>query len=131
MKHLVETSGNFMLFDGATKTYIQHDRPTVAEVSSFLSERIGKGEVLIIAQNLPEAANDADYGQIVKEFEGDTAAATASYMSMFGLDEHGRPEKPVAKPAPAPAPEPVVPAPAPTPAPKPAGKNSILTLNKK
>lgn len=91
MKHLVETSGDFMLYDIGTKSYIPHNRPAVIEVTPFISERIGKGELNIIAHNIPEEAKDSDYEEYVKEYSGDTAAATASYLSMFGLDERGRP----------------------------------------
>lgn len=90
MKHLVETSGQFMLVDPYTRTTIRHDRPTVARVSEFLVERVARGDIKIIVQELPEQANDAELYEFIAE-AGDVATGVAAYLATFGLDDHGRP----------------------------------------
>jgi hypothetical protein len=102
MKLLVETTGNFGLYDLAARQVIQANRPTVVENTSFI--QVNRGGKLTVLEILADDASDAPL-QMAKD-STELAAAIA---------ELPRPAKPEPKTV-----EPKVEAKAET---KPAGKS--------
>lgn len=82
MKAIVETTSNIMLVDAGTKDFLPEDRPAVMTMTQFLQTRIGKGDVRVLAADLPNEANDADFVEYLKDAEK-TDLAIASYVSSF------------------------------------------------
>lgn len=90
MKHLVETSGEFMLVDPYSRTTIDSNRPTIVPVTVFIKERVATGEITLLVQDLPEEADDYKMYEFILE-AGDTEVGVAAYLATFGLDAIGRP----------------------------------------
>lgn len=97
MKVLVETTGNFMLIDSASKTQIHVHRPTLVPVTSFVELRLANGQLRVLLNNVPDSVTDSDWKEFLDESHGDKALAVASFASTF---EPVEPEpEPVKKPA--------------------------------
>lgn len=79
-KILVETTGSFMLSDPQMKQEIPANRPAVATYSNFVGQRAGINQITILATDLPEDANDADFLSYWKE---DKETAVDAYLSKF------------------------------------------------
>lgn len=86
MKHLVETTGNFMLLDLGSAQEIDAFRPTVVRLTEWMGVRISKGELKVVAADLKDEATDAEFVTYMKEMNGDAEAAVASFLSKFGKD---------------------------------------------
>lgn len=89
MKCIVETSGDFGLLN-TNKDFIEAHRPTVTEFTSFVEERIGNGEVSLLARGLPDEALDADFVTFFNEAEGDTPLAVESFCAALGVNTTGQ-----------------------------------------
>ncbi|TPJ51676.1 MULTISPECIES: hypothetical protein [unclassified Mesorhizobium] len=93
IKLLAETKGSFQLHDLAHKGQRIHARrPSVVENSHFIQDRIGRGQVRIIAELKPEAT-DEDFVAYVKEAEGDMQFAIDAFMAEFGTEAVDQPVK--------------------------------------
>lgn len=91
-KAIVETVGDHMYIDPTNGQLIEENRPTVVEMTSFVSQKIADGQIKLLTPNLPKEANDADFLATHGEFgeaENGKNASVASYAAEFGLDETG------------------------------------------
>lgn len=61
VKHLIETKGAFMLIDPQTRQVIPENRPSVVTSTTFLEERISKGQVSLVAADISEGATDEEF----------------------------------------------------------------------
>lgn len=86
IKLLAETKGSFQLHDLAHKGQrIQARRPSVVENSHFIQDRIGRGQVRVIAELKPEAT-DEDFVGYRKESGGDDQLAIDAFLAEFGAE---------------------------------------------
>lgn len=88
-KAIVETVGPYMYIDTHTGFVIEDNRPCVAQVTPFLSQKIADGLITLITPNLPKEADDKEFCKTLEESKGDKALAIAAFVSQFGLDESG------------------------------------------
>lgn len=86
MKAIVETTSNIMLVDAGTKEFLPEDRPAVMTMTQFLQSRIGKGDVRVLAADLPADANDADFEGYLQESENEELAIAAYVSSLRSGD---------------------------------------------
>ena len=56
---IVKTTGSFMLspYDGGATPLIEAKRPTLCKLTPFVSYRVKLGQLSILAENVPEQAN--------------------------------------------------------------------------
>ncbi|MER8983964.1 hypothetical protein [Mesorhizobium sp. M0843] len=85
-KLLAETKGSFQLHDLAHMGQrLRANRPGVVENTFFIQDRIGRGQIRVIAELKPEASDD-DFIGYVKESEGDMQLAIDAFLSEFGAE---------------------------------------------
>jgi hypothetical protein len=100
-KLIVRTTGSFSLVtdDGQ---YLDKKRGHVHANTAFIQQRLGSGELRILA-TVPDEATDAEFETYWRESNGDEALAVASFLSKFAPSEkpaHGeKPPKGTARPA--------------------------------
>lgn len=92
MKHLVETTGSFMLIDPHNQDPIHSDRPTVIKSTNFIEWRVSLGHLKILAADLPDEATDAEFVEYWKE---NSEIAVDAFMSNFDSDKSGEFEEAV------------------------------------
>ncbi|WP_375264187.1 hypothetical protein [Palleronia sp.] len=86
VKHLVETSGAFELVDFTyNQQIVDAFRPSVVEMSIFLSGRVANGQVRILGK-LSENATDEEFLGFWRESKTPEQAID-SFLSAFGLQE--------------------------------------------
>lgn len=87
IKLLAETKGAFQLNDMAHHAgqRIRSHRPGVVENTHFIQDRIGRGQIHVIAE-LKDTATDADFVGYVKESEGDMQLAIDAFLAEFGTE---------------------------------------------
>lgn len=80
---LVITTADFMLMTpGGT---IEPFRPSVVSPSHELNQFSMEGKVKVIANDLPEKANDADFAKFYRDHDNDTDTALENYR--YSLEE--------------------------------------------
>jgi hypothetical protein len=79
-KFLVETKGNIMLWDFSTKTEIHKGRPTVVPLSNFINRNATCGNLKVLATDLPDTADDAEFAEYWAEASD---IAVEAYLSQF------------------------------------------------
>lgn len=85
-KAIVETVGPYMYIDTHTGFVIEENRPMVAQVTPYLSQKIADGLITLLVPNLPFEADDKDFAEYYasfKDVDGGTQSAVASYVSKF------------------------------------------------
>ncbi len=93
MKMLVETKGGFQLLDLGYKGQLIHShRPSVAENSHFVQDRIGRDQVRVLGE-LKDEATDEDFVKYLEDAEGDLELAIDSFLSEFGKETVETPGK--------------------------------------
>jgi hypothetical protein len=80
-KYLVETTGSFQVVDPRTGAVVPHNRPMVVQLTHLIHTRINSGQLRVLAKDLPDGANDADFVGFWKESKGDKELAVESYVS--------------------------------------------------
>lgn len=95
MKMIVETTGPHMLMgslmNGADA--VPHDRPAVVLATTYIQLKAAAGALKILKQDLPDAAEDAEFAKYLAEAEGDVELAVESYISSIpSEDEAPKPE---------------------------------------
>lgn len=81
---LVVTTADFMLMTpGGT---IEPFRPSVVAPSHELNQFSMEGKVKVIANDLPEKANDADFAKFYRDHDKDTDTALENYRLSFEED---------------------------------------------
>ena len=93
VKTVSDKNGDYMYIDTITGFVIESDRPVVAQVTTFLSQKIADGQIKLLTPNLPKEADDAEFANEFyakfKDEKNGANAAIAAYASKFGLDESG------------------------------------------
>lgn len=106
-KAIVETVGPYMYIDTHTGLVIEDNRPTVAQVTPFLSQKIADGLITLLVPNIPVEADDKEFAEYYASFKGAETAkesAIASYVSKFDFTNETKvpqsitPVKPVTVP---------------------------------
>jgi membrane protein involved in colicin uptake len=88
MKHIVETTGSFMLLN-SNREEIDSNRPSVVTHTPFVDIRINKKELKVLARNLPKEASDDDFFEVFVEMERDAKAAVEAYCAELGVTIDG------------------------------------------
>ena len=83
MKYLVETSGDFMLLDLSMGAEIPEYRPSIVVPTNFVQGAAARGQLKILRNDLPEAANDAEFAAYWAE---NAEIAIEAYLSKFSAD---------------------------------------------
>lgn len=82
-KILVETTGEFELVDFTNGgSIIAHDRPSVAEATTFVQSRTSIGQVRVL-DTLTDEATDEEFAKYVAESEGDIELAISAFKTAF------------------------------------------------
>lgn len=92
-KILLNTTGEFMLYDVANGDMVEHFRPYLVTPSNFFHQRLSLGQLKVVADGFPSEANDADWAKVLAASEGDVELAVAAYKAELAG------EKPDDKPA--------------------------------
>lgn len=87
MKFLIETTGDFMLYDVLNMQCVESDRPSVVADGPFLQAQMGLKNVRILIPDLPDEATDAEWVDWLKASEA-VDLAVASYREKY----HPEPE---------------------------------------
>lgn len=93
MKVLIETTGEFMLVDPHVRFEIPADRPSVAQPTPFIHDRAARGQIRILATDLPANTTDEDFLGFWMESDGEQELAVASYLSQFEVEEKPAPKR--------------------------------------
>jgi len=91
-KVIIETVGLYMYIDPHNGQVIESDRPCVAVLTPYISQKIAEGVIELLISNLPMIASDKEFEAHLKSFgdaENGKNAAIASFASVFGIDENG------------------------------------------
>lgn len=81
MKALVETTGDFMLYNASTGEVVEAHRPSLITEGYFLQAQLGLGQLRVLELGFPEEATDAEWAEWLKASDGDIPLATASFKS--------------------------------------------------
>lgn len=85
-KLIVETTGPFMLMLGAAGE-VPHNRPAVVSTGSGVDQQIAIKALKVLAGDLPDEANDADFAGFFQSSEGDVPLAIEAYVSTFATGD--------------------------------------------
>lgn len=83
MKYLVKTSGDFMLLDLSVGAEIPEYRPSIVVPTNFVQGAAARGQLKILRNDLPEAADDAEFAAYWAE---NADIAVEAYLSKFADD---------------------------------------------
>jgi hypothetical protein len=83
MKYLVETTGQFHLYDVDARVKIRHEGLTVVAANSGFTERHTSNGNLRIVEQLTDEATDAEWVKWLAASDGNLALAQASFVSKF------------------------------------------------
>lgn len=86
MKLIVETTGEFMLMDPMSMNEVPPDRPAVFAPGAFVQQQMGLGQLRVLASDLPDEANDAEWAAWLHECEGNVPFAIESYKAKFAAE---------------------------------------------
>lgn len=82
-KALVETTGNFLLYEPFTGDVVYAERPGVVEVTNFFTARLALGQLRLLIADLPEGVSDKDFVEVLKASEGQIELAVAAFEAEF------------------------------------------------
>lgn len=82
-KALVETTSSIFLIDPMTRDEVQHHRPSVVSWSSFIEQRLGCGQIRLLASGLPDTVTDADFAEVLKASDGNQDLAREAFLAEF------------------------------------------------
>lgn len=91
-KAIVKTTGQFSL-QNTDLQYIDVMIPTCVKSTAFVIERLGMGELKLLAAELPDFADDKVLQEIIAECEGDHEMAVANFVSIVADEAEKRAEK--------------------------------------
>lgn len=91
MKAIAITTSPIMLIDPQTRQILTHDKPSLITWTQFLEARTGKGEIKILASNVPDEADANEFDDYLKEAEN-VDLAVAAFMSSFEEKEEEAPK---------------------------------------
>lgn len=81
MKIIAKTTGPFELLN-TNKEFLTAEKPHVVTETQFIVQRAAKGQVKILANELPAEASDEEFQDYLKDAENEDLAV-ASYVSKF------------------------------------------------
>jgi len=90
---IAQTTGQFDLLDPHTLREVSYDRPYCIKPTVFIDQRAARGDVKIIATDLPDEASDELWASYLAESQGDLDLAVASFKSAFEPKDAGEGEK--------------------------------------
>lgn len=96
MKVIAKTTTNIMLVDPVTKAILEQSPPRVVPWSVFFEARTGRGQIKILANDLPNEASDEEFQEFLKDSKDETLAV-ASFVSVFEEPEPAPKKKPTTK----------------------------------
>jgi hypothetical protein len=108
MKMIVETVGSIQCMGSlmAGGDAVPHNRPAVVEATTYIQMKAASGVIKILAQDVPDNANDAEFAGFWLSAKGDTELAVESYLAslpevVLAIEEPIAPEpkQPKFKPA--------------------------------
>lgn len=88
MKSIVETTGNFGLLN-TNGDYIEATRPSVTKSTIFIEQRLVRGDLKVLAKDLPKEAEDADFVKFLEDSKGDVKLAVEAFCATFGRNAAG------------------------------------------
>lgn len=95
MKAIVKTSKSIVLMDPLTKDVIEEHRPVLVNWTQFIQARVGQGEIVVLAGDLPSESSSEEFDEFWAASEGNEELAIESFLSSFGEPESE--EKPKGK----------------------------------
>jgi hypothetical protein len=81
MKVLLKTAGSFSLYDPDSLQPVNKDRPYIVDSSNFFHQRLGLGQLKVVAEDWPDHATDAGWAAVLKACDGDIEMAIAAYKA--------------------------------------------------
>lgn len=93
MKVIAKTTSAINLIEPMTRELLE-EIPRVVHWSQFLESRTGKGQIKVLASDLPDEATDKEFQGFLDESDGDVDLAVEAYKSTFEMDED-EPELPI------------------------------------
>ena len=88
MKIIAKTTGPFALLDSLTRDLLEEHTPSLVTMTNFIESRIAKGEIKVLASNLPNDADPEEFKTFLQD-SGNVTLAVASFVSKFE-DQSGR-----------------------------------------
>lgn len=89
MKLIVETTGNFQVY-ASSDNHARYDRPSVVKAGGLMEQRIGNGQLKVLAQ-VNDDATDEGLVDALKSAKGDDDLAVQSFASEFPLEGTPKP----------------------------------------
>ncbi|HQT78087.1 MAG TPA: hypothetical protein PLD10_13615 [Rhodopila sp.] len=96
-KAIIRTTGSFILMHIRTGETVEMSRPTVHLCDDWVRNQVMFKQIVILADDLPDTASDAEFVEWLKESKGDADLAVASYASKFRPEAEKPPVKEPAK----------------------------------
>lgn len=87
---IVQTTGHFGLLN-SNGDDIKHNRPTLTRQSQFIDQRLHRGDLKILARNLPKTCTDAEFEDVYHSSKGNAKLAAQAFCALFGQDTDGTP----------------------------------------
>ena len=81
-KLIVKTKGHFSIMN-LNGEHISPGRPGVVTDTAIMREKFSDGHIVILARDLDDSANDADFARVYEDAKGDVELAVAVYVSML------------------------------------------------
>lgn len=85
---IVETKGEFGLLN-SNGDDIRHNRPTLTLQTTFIEQRLLRGDIRVLARNLPRTSTDAEFEQVLKDSKDDVKLAVAAFCGLYNQDVGG------------------------------------------
>lgn len=95
MKALVETDGDFMLFNATTLEVVESHRPSIIAEGYFLQAQLGLGHIRVLQTGLPEETTDAEWAEWLKASDDNVELAVASFLARFSEPEEVKEDEPL------------------------------------
>lgn len=82
-KIIVETTGNHMLLDVSLRPpqEVPYNRPAVVVRTHLMNQRIGNKTLKVLAEDLPDSAQDEDFADALVQSKGDVELAVDAYLA--------------------------------------------------
>lgn len=96
-KQIVKTSGDFELYDMFTGDMVTNTRPCVVTASAFIGHRVSIGQLTLVADDIGDHADDADFADVLESSGGDVELAVEAYKAELVGEIEETPEQAAAR----------------------------------